>query len=77
MLKDIQWWEHYLPTFTGTSIIWLQQDTEPDEEMASDATMVGGGAFYRKQYVHFKFHEHILQQMRFRGGTRVQMPDVQ
>ena len=62
IMKDLQWWKQFLPTFKGTAILWLQDSLTYEKLLASDASLVGGGAVHRKQFFHFKFPEWILQQ---------------
>ena len=59
ILKDLQWWERYLPGFDGISIPWLQ-DTKCDQEIASDSSLVGAAAMHNKEYFHYKFSDEIL-----------------
>ena len=62
MLKDVKWWKQYLPKFNGTAILWLQDSMEVDQFLASDASLVGGGAVMEKQFFHWKFDAEVLQQ---------------
>ena len=57
--KDIRWWRFFYP-FDGVSILWLQDVAEPDKLLASDASLIGGGAVCGKQMCHFKFPANIL-----------------
>ena len=60
MKKDIQWWIQFLPTFEGVSMIWLLDRCGYDEQLTSDASLVGGGATFQTQMVHFKFNQQLL-----------------
>ena len=53
--KDVLWWVKYLPEFTGTGILWMLHIKEPDEEVASDACLVGMGTVSGKEYVKLTF----------------------
>ena len=57
--KDLNWWKHFLPTFNRVSILWLQDVAQIDELLALDASLIGGGATHRKEFIHFKFPENI------------------
>ena len=59
--KDIEWLIEYLPKFNGISILWLQDMVEIDASLASDASLIGGGATFRKQFIHFKFSPWVLE----------------
>ena len=61
MKKDIKWWLEFLPGFSGTSILWLLDKWEYDEQLASDASLVGGGAVCQNEFFHFKFNDNILK----------------
>ena len=43
MLKDIQWWLDFLLSFSRISILWLNDGLPVDEDLASDASLIGGG----------------------------------
>ena len=61
MKHDLLWWKEYLPQFDGTAILWLQDRWNYDQQLASDASLVGGGAVFNKEYFHFKFDDEILR----------------
>ena len=61
LLKDIAWWKCFLPTFNGVLILWLLDLHPIDELLASDASLIGGGAVHKNEFVHFKFHPEILE----------------
>ena len=61
MQKDLQWWRDFLPSFNGICILWLQDCITPDALVASDASLVGGGGVYEKQYCHFKFPKSVVE----------------
>ena len=62
IINDIDWWLGYLPSFSGVSILWLEDSLKIDELLASDASLIGGGATHGKEYFHFKFPGWILEE---------------
>ena len=52
---DLAWWQHFLPTWPGTSL-FLQSDwtPAPDMELFTDASNVGYGAYWAGQW----FNDH-------------------
>lgn len=61
ILHDLRWWKNYLPGFDGVSILWLQDCLEVNAWLASDASLIGGGAMHEKQFFHLKFNDRMLQ----------------
>ena len=59
-MEDLRWWKEFLPQFDGTAILWLQDKWGYDQQLASDASLTGGGAVFGKEYFHFKFDETVL-----------------
>ena len=62
MLKDIRWWEVFLPVYKGTSIMWMEQINEADALIATDACMTGLGAVGCKQYFSVEVQQEWLTQ---------------
>ena len=60
MRLDMEWWLNFLPGFEGSAILWLLDQYDYDQQLASDASMVGGGAVCDTEYVHFKFSDEVL-----------------
>ena len=60
LLLDIAWWFKFLPTFKGVSILWLQDTLYTDKLLATDASLIGGGAIQGKEYFHFKFDTETI-----------------
>ena len=60
MIKDIDWWLEFLPDYDGISILWIQDRWEYNQLLASDASLVGGGAVCGNSFFHVKFTPHIL-----------------
>ena len=57
--KDIAWWAKFIHIYNGISIIWLHQEPEADQVMATDASMKGFGGTYRQQYFKGNFPQYI------------------
>ena len=54
--KDLLWWEKFLPTYNGVSMMWMEQRLTPNSVIASDACLQGAGAiFWGKGYFRLKF----------------------
>ena len=60
--KDISWWQKFLPTFNGVSMLWPYDRMQPNSLLASDASLIGRGGTCGKEYCHFRFSENILLQ---------------
>ncbi len=43
--KDVEWWARFLPVHNDVSMMALEEWSEPDEILASDACLVGGGGW--------------------------------
>ena len=66
ILGDLKWWKSFLRTYNGVSILWLTDNMGTDNEIATDASMVGAGAIHKLQkleFFHHKFDEKLLQQI--------------
>ena len=48
-----------MPLYKGVSILWLEQEREPDKLVATDATLEACGGYSSKQYFHTRFPDHI------------------
>ena len=53
--KDILWWDKYMHKFNGTSIMWLQQRTQVDSVIQTDACPGGLGGFSQNQFFRARF----------------------
>ena len=60
--KDLFWWSEFLQIYNGISILSLEEWTEPDEFMASDACLIGCGGICGSFYFHCDFPQFIVQQ---------------
>ncbi|CAG2216422.1 unnamed protein product [Mytilus edulis] len=59
---DLLWWSEFLEIYNGVSLLNLQEWTQPDEYMASDACLVGCGGVSNGQFFHCVFPDFIVQQ---------------
>ena len=59
-LKDIFWWQCFLPVFNGVSLIPPPEWEEPDFTVASDACLTGCGALIDGEFFHCIFPEEFL-----------------
>ena len=61
--KDLNWWASFLPLYNGISMMPMEGWSSPDEVFASDACLVGCGAWVSdiKQYFHTTFPIHIQE----------------
>ena len=53
--KDMAWWARYLEEYNGVSILWLHNNTEPDQLIATDASKKGYGGISGQQYFKGRF----------------------
>ena len=60
VIKDIKWWQSYMPQFNRVSIIWLNEYPEPDQYASSDACLTSAGGFSQSKYYHVDFPDFIL-----------------
>ena len=59
-MKDIRWWETFLPKYNGVSLLWIKDCLMIDYWLETDACMTAGGAHCDSQYIHFKFPQNVL-----------------
>ena len=57
---DIKWWNEFLPTFNGISLISKEIWSNPDEIIASDACLTGCGATCGREFFHKEFPATVL-----------------
>ena len=62
MVKDLNWWEAFLPTFEGVSLLWLHDTGHVNSYIGTDACLSGAGGICDNQYYHFKFTAEVLKQ---------------
>lgn len=60
--KDLSWWSKFLDVYNGISILNIEEWTEPDEFLASDACLVGCGGVCQKNFFHCEFPWFIQEQ---------------
>ena len=55
--KDLLWWFCFLKTFNGVSMMSIEEWSQPDEILESDACLSGCGGWFsdRKEFFHVKF----------------------
>ncbi len=61
--KDLRWWAEFLPVYNGISMMPVEGWSSPDEIFASDACLIGCGAWLPdlRQYFHATFPPHIQE----------------
>ena len=73
LFKDIMWWREFLPHYNGVSMMPLERWSQPDSVFASDACLVGCGAWEPElgQFFHAVFPDHIITQARHINGLEL------
>jgi hypothetical protein len=61
-IKDVAWWSKFLVEYNGISMMPLEDWSQPDEILASDACLVGAGGWFNGKFFHCKFPEFIQAQ---------------
>ena len=56
MIKDLTWWEKFLPQFDGVSILWLQDCLSMDQWLAMDASLIGVGVYKENNFSNTSLH---------------------
>ena len=61
LIKDVMWWEKFMEEYNGVSIMSIEEWSEPDAVLASDACLIGCGAWSEesRQFFHSTFPECI------------------
>ncbi len=61
--KDLAWWATYLPRYNGVTMMPLQGWSPPDQVFASDACLLGCGAYNKElgQFFHADFPVYIQE----------------
>ena len=57
--KDLGWWDRYLDTYNGCSMLWLKQNGRMDQVFATDACLTGIGGWCKGSYFHCKIPEDM------------------
>ena len=60
--KDIVWWRTFIRTYNGVSMMMIEDWSNPDDVLATDACLEGGGAWCEGEYWHKEFPTFIRQQ---------------
>ena len=60
-LLDIKWWREFFPLYNGVTMVLNDTWTDPDETLASDSCLTGGGAHTQHEYLHFQFPTEVLK----------------
>ena len=60
--RDIHWFQVFMPTHNGVSLIPEPEWSEPDVVFATDACLVGLGGVCGQDYFTERFPDHILEQ---------------
>ena len=63
LLKDIKWWQTFLPTFQGSDILWLQDCKAIDRNLATDASLTGAGGKCNNEVFHARFLAELLAEI--------------
>ena len=58
---DLQWWKEFFPLYNGVTMMMNNQWDDPDETLASDSCLSGGGAYIGWQFLHFEFPKSVLK----------------
>lgn len=61
-LKDVYWWQCFMPVYNGISMMPLTDWLNPDAIFSSDACLEGCGGWYEGKYFHTTFPSFILRQ---------------
>lgn len=67
---DLKWWYNFLPKFSGVSVLKTKDCMLSGIDLASDATLFAGGAWFSRpkgndrsyEYIHCQFPQFILEQ---------------
>ena len=59
--KDLLWWHKFLPLYNGVSMMAIEDWSQPDEVLETEACLLGFGAWNsNRQYFHMAFPQSIL-----------------
>ena len=58
--KDIVWWEKFLDTYNGVSIMQMYIEPINNHSFSTDACLKSFGAFCENKYIHHRFPQEIL-----------------
>ena len=57
---DIKWCKEFSPLYNGVTMMLNNNWSKPDEVLASDSCLTGGGAYIQQEFMHFEFPRHVL-----------------
>ena len=55
--KYIQWWNRFLPTYNGISMMMTEEFSKPGEVFSSDSCLNAYGGFWQGKFFHAQFPE--------------------
>ncbi|KAI8481562.1 hypothetical protein Bbelb_406620 [Branchiostoma belcheri] len=59
---DLKWWQRFMDSYNGVSMMVPDIYSDPDELVMTDACATGCGGFSNGQFVHCEFPERTLEQ---------------
>ena len=59
--KDLQWWNRFLLTYNGISMMMTEEFSKPDEVFSTDSCLTACGGYWQGNYFHAKFPEKISE----------------
>lgn len=60
--KDLVWWKNFLPRYNGVSMMDMDEFSEPDSVISTDACLRGCGGWFAGRYFHSDFPLFIKEQ---------------
>ena len=63
--KDIKWWKEFFPLYNGVSMMLYNEWGVPDEQIASDSCLTGGGACTSRYFIHFEFPQWVIDRCKY------------
>ena len=59
--KDIAWWDRFLLTYNGVSMMMIEEFSKPDEIFSCDSCLTSCGGFWEGHFFHAVFPEKIKE----------------
>ena len=59
--KDIAWWDRFLLTYNGVSMMMIEEFSKPDEIFSCDSCLTSCGGFWEGHFFHAVFPEEIKE----------------
>ena len=59
--KDLQWWNRFLLTYNGISMMMTEEFSKPDEVFSTDSCLIACGGYWQGNYFHAKFPEKMSE----------------